>query len=90
MRCAGGICGATINSLHVPCNGLACQDLTCKALPVLLQTDLTHPMARLDLAASSLFMFDCWMNFRAAYVGELRGSSLGVSSYCWLVGLAYC
>jgi hypothetical protein len=27
-------------------------------------------MARLDLAASSLFMFDCWMNFRAAYVGK--------------------
>lgn len=77
---AGRMCLATAK--------LAMSSIAKRCLCVLLQTDLTHPMARLDLAASSLFMFDSWMNCRAAYVGKLRNCGLGTSSCCccWSVG----
>lgn len=49
--------------------------VTLLLLHVVLQTDLTHPLAQVDLAASSLFLFDVWMNFRTAFVGEWFVSS---------------
>lgn len=35
-----------------------------------LQTDLRHPLARIDVLCTSLFLFDIWMNTRVAFVGE--------------------
>jgi hypothetical protein len=47
--------------------------------PLPPQTDLSNPWAQFDLAASMLFLFDVWMNFRTAYIGVL--SSMMASSF---------
>jgi hypothetical protein len=35
-----------------------------------LQADLSNPLAQVDLAFSILFMVDCCLNFKTAYIGE--------------------
>lgn len=35
-----------------------------------LQADLRTPLSQVDLTFSVLFMIDCCLNFRTAYVGE--------------------
>jgi hypothetical protein len=35
-----------------------------------MQSDLTSPLAVLDLTITSLFVVDVWMNFHTAILGE--------------------
>lgn len=35
-----------------------------------LQADLASPLSQVDLTFSVLFMIDCCLNFRTAYIGE--------------------
>lgn len=59
------------------CLPTCCTRDTLKNLTTLLfllsssvQSDLSHPLAQIDLVFSALFMLDCILNFRTAFVGE--------------------